>query len=89
MKNVGDVQFVREQLEFRVDALLRKRGWKSTSSTPGCLWLWEKALPDGRVLLVGKETALHLERVWLAESCICTEDDGDEHRKDCPARGVP
>lgn len=86
---LSDVEFTREQLEFRIDALLRKRGWKSTSDTPGCLWLWEKKLPDGRVALVNKSTALHFERQWVAESCICTEEeDGDEHRDTCPARGV-
>ena len=86
--NLMSVQFEQEQFEFRVDAMLRKLGWKSTCTTPGCLWLWEKALPDGRVALVTKEVALHFEKQWLAESCICTEEeDGDEHRKTCPARG--
>lgn len=84
---VSEVEFAREQLEFRVDALLRKRGWKHTSSTPGCLWLWEKTLSDGRVMLVNKSTALYFEKAAIADSCICTEDDHHGHRKDCPARG--
>lgn len=87
--NLSDVQYEREQLEFEVDALLRKRGWKHTSSTPGCHWLWEKTLPDGRVALVTKEVALRFEQAWLAESCSCISEDAPDHDKSCPARETP
>jgi hypothetical protein len=34
---------LREELGFSEDGYLRSHGWKQTSNTPGCLWLWEKA----------------------------------------------
>jgi hypothetical protein len=48
LKNVDDVRYEREQLEFRVDAFLRTRGWKHSSSNPAHIWLWEKTLADGQ-----------------------------------------
>lgn len=63
LKNMDDVRYEREQLEFRVDAFLRTRGWKSTCSNPASLWLWERMLGDGRVVLVDKDTALAFEQM--------------------------
>ena len=42
MKTIDDARHEREMLEFQVDALLRRKGWAHTSTTPGCLWLWTK-----------------------------------------------
>lgn len=63
LKNVDDVRYERGQLEFRVDAFLRTRGWKHSSSNPAHIWLWEKAMADGRVVLVDKDTALLFEQM--------------------------
>jgi hypothetical protein len=67
LKNVDDVRYEREQLEFRVDAFLRTRGWKHSSSNPASIWLWEKALADGRVVLVDKDAALQFEQMTFTE----------------------
>lgn len=87
MKNVEDVLFEREQLEFEVDALLRRNGWKNTSNNPCHIWLWEKTLVDGRTVLVNKSTALNFLQEEINASCICTEEDTEEHGETCPARG--
>ncbi len=42
MKTRDDVLHAREMLEFEVDDYLRSKGWKHTSTTPGCFWLWCK-----------------------------------------------
>ncbi len=49
-------------LEQKWRNLLRDRGWSYTCSGPACLWLWEKAMPDGRTLLVDESTAMAIER---------------------------
>ena len=56
----------KEQIDFEMDALLRKKGWESTSSTPGSLWLWQKTLKDGRTVLVNKNSAIHMQ-CWFDE----------------------
>lgn len=71
-----DVTYEREQLEFKVDAFLRNRGWKSTSNTPGCYWLWERKLEDGRVALVNKELALSMERQFEAWRELEKDEEG-------------
>lgn len=56
-----------QRIEEEVGQVLRKQGWTHTSSTPGCLWLWEKKLPDGRTVLVDRGTALLFERELCGE----------------------
>jgi hypothetical protein len=56
------IEAAEEQVKSSKEALLRRYGWKHTSSTPGCYWLWEKAMPDGRTLLVTTEIALRFAR---------------------------
>lgn len=60
IRSVADVRHARETLEFAVNAFLRSAGWKSTSHTPGCFWLWEREI-DGRRVLVDKDTALGIQ----------------------------
>lgn len=60
----SDIDFEKEQLDFKADALLREKGWKETSSTPGSLWLWERKLDDGRIVLVNKASAIHMQN-WF------------------------
>lgn len=57
-----EIQYKREALAADERRLLEKLGWKYTSNTPGCLWLFERTMPDGRVLLVDQSTA-----VWITE----------------------
>lgn len=40
---------------------LRRRGWKYTSSNLCSIWLWEKQLPDGRLAIVNRDTALDFQ----------------------------
>lgn len=63
LETVQDIDSAREEVEFKVDAFLRARGWKSTCGNPASIWLWEKKLKDGRVLLADKDTALMFERL--------------------------
>jgi hypothetical protein len=50
-----------DELRRAKDAFLRKHGWKYTSDTPGCLWLWEKKTGD-RTILVATDVALSMQR---------------------------
>lgn len=83
MKNVDDVRSAREDLDTEVAGFLRGKGWKHTSSTPGCYWMWEKEV-DGRLLLVEESMALniqsHLEQQEEVKSAPagtrwCTQDN--------------
>lgn len=55
------VRLAREAYEAERDRYLRERGWTHSSDNPACTWLWAKALPDGRVVVVTDETALDLQ----------------------------
>ena len=68
-----DVQWEREQLDFREDAMLTRLGWKHTSNTPGCYWLWQRTLDDGRVVLVDKANAISMSEYLELEP-----DPGEE-----------
>ncbi len=58
---IDSVRSREEDIEIDTRRFLEKCGWKHTCNTPGSLWLYEKALPDGRVAIVGRSTALHIE----------------------------
>lgn len=59
----------KEQFSYLREGL-EKQGWMYTSENPGNSWMWEKRMPDGRVLVVDSVTALYLE------GFICGEDIG-------------
>jgi hypothetical protein len=61
-KSYDSIERLREELEWAEDAYLRQHGWTYTSNTPGCLWLWQKTTPDGRIMLLNKSTALSMQR---------------------------
>lgn len=63
LKTIDDVRSARESLEHDVDNMLRANGWRSTCMNPASLWLWQKTLADGRVMLVDKDTALMFEQL--------------------------
>lgn len=50
-----------EAAEEERDRYLRSRGWEHTCDNPACTWLWQKPLPDGRIVLVDGDTALSLQ----------------------------
>lgn len=60
IQNVDEYKSAVEDLRHEAEAHLRKSGWKHTSSTPGCYWMWEKEM-DGRVFLVEFETAMRIQ----------------------------
>lgn len=62
---IAKIDFEIEQLNFKKDALLRKWGWESTSSTKGSLWLWKKVI-EGQTYIVSREAAIHAQ-AWLDE----------------------
>ena len=57
-----EVEELRDEAERLENQFLRKRGWEYVCDTPGSFWLWQKKLPDGRVMLVNKATALQAEQ---------------------------
>lgn len=56
-----------EQITEEVGQVLRRQGWSYTSSTPGCLWMWEKRLPDGRTILTDLDGAIRFEQELCGE----------------------
>lgn len=77
-----------EQQEMAEEGYLRDTGWKETSSTPGCVWLWKKAVTwirddDKEVteqFFCSRSTAVHIQTAvdrddyWRAHPEIGTED---------------
>ena len=70
--SVAEAKWQGEQLQFRVDAFLRSRGWTHSSSTPGSFWMWSKTI-DGQTYYVGHANALGIE-----SSLEPNDIDGDE-----------
>lgn len=65
---VAEISGQAEDVKHATFKLLRSRGWEYTSSTPGCFWMWQKTLPDGRTILTDDGTAL------LFEQDLCGEE---------------
>jgi hypothetical protein len=55
----------KEQIDYKMDDLLRKKGWSQSSSHPGCIWLWSKDI-KGKTYVVNKATAIHMQS-WADE----------------------
>lgn len=62
--NIEDIDFEIEQLNFKKDAWLRKKGWDFTSSTPGHLWLWKKEINNYGTILTNRDSAIHMQ-LWI------------------------
>jgi hypothetical protein len=74
-----DIRIAESDLEELKSRYLRARGWKHTSTTPGCYWLWEKTLVDERgvrVALVDLDTAVRLQQHLDPPDESSQEDDG-------------
>lgn len=63
-------------LQHELHKFMIERGWKHTSNTPSCVWMWEKKLPDGRVVLTNISTAMDFERELHSNECPYTEIRG-------------
>ena len=75
MNSAQEVTEQRQDLEYRVDAFLRRAGWEHTSSTPGSYWMWQREI-NGQKLLVDKEHALSIQAHLEAEADA--DEPGDE-----------
>jgi hypothetical protein len=58
--SADEARWQKEELSVRVDAFLRARGWRHTSSTPASLWLWTKMI-DGHEYYVDQAMALRMQ----------------------------
>lgn len=61
MTSYMKVDQARDDLESTEDRYLRERGWRYSSDNPACTWLWQKALPDGRIVMVDRGMAVSLQ----------------------------
>lgn len=76
LKNLDDYDDAQQDLQFQAEEYLRGKGWKHTSSTgPGCFWMWLRpmptevatdAVPAGSLILVDIKTAVRMQKSWEA-----------------------
>lgn len=64
---LSDAEDAEREAGYVRDTFLRVSGWTYTCQTPGCYWMWQKALPDGRTLLVDAARAMTLEQHLMPE----------------------
>lgn len=87
-----------QDLQFQVEEYLRGKGWKHTSSTgPGCYWMWlrqmpaevaTEAVPAGSLILVDFETAVRMQKsweAWVADLAAPDDEEGPAGDDDEPA----
>ncbi len=55
-----------EDIGFRKEAVLRKLGWKHSSSYPDCCWRWSKII-NGQTITDGTDGAFRLAAYLAAE----------------------
>ncbi len=48
-------------LDARAGGCLRAKGWKHTSSTPGCYWMWTREI-GGITYMVDLAVAIRIQR---------------------------
>lgn len=66
LDTVHEIEMLHSDANTKQSRLLESLGWKHTSQTPGCRWMWEKTI-DGRTLLLDSETALRHELETTSE----------------------
>jgi hypothetical protein len=82
-KRTSDIEQEKSQLGYATADFLRSRGWKSTSSTPGCYWLWTREW-KGMTLMVSQDMAFAMERNHFEGlMCVC-EVEALHGSPDCP-----
>ena len=82
-----DYEREREALSLRADNWLREQGWRHTSNTPGCYWLWTRpvpphaateAVPAGTLILCDQKLALLMQgRIDAMDPAHLDGDDED------------
>jgi hypothetical protein len=58
--SVMEIRLAEEDLGFKVDAYLRSKGWRNTSKTPGCYWMWLREI-DGVTYMVERDHAVRIQ----------------------------
>lgn len=53
---------------------LHEHGWRYTSSTPGCLWLWVKDIPKYGPIWATEEMALSMQMDISCDECDESEE---------------
>jgi hypothetical protein len=71
---LADVEDAEFKLGNTQHTFLRASGWTYTCETPGCYWMWQKKLADGRVIVVDVARAVTLEKHLMPED---SEADGE------------
>lgn len=71
-KSDSEIETARQDLETAQHRYLRSHGWRYTSSTPGCLWMWVKRCELGSDraeptvepcwIMVDTDTAISMQR---------------------------
>jgi hypothetical protein len=55
------VQQAEDAFESAQSKLLRATGWAFKCDLPGSLWLWQKTMPDGRIVACAANTAIRIQ----------------------------
>ena len=58
---IEDIKAYEDTLDEAKNTYLRQSGWEHKCNYPGSLWLWEKTLPDGRVIVVCADDAIYMQ----------------------------
>ena len=56
-----DASLLRVQLDNTIAQYLESTGWSYTCNTPGSYWYWTKQLPDGRIILTNRDSAVQMQ----------------------------
>jgi hypothetical protein len=71
-----------EQLKCDERKYLERRGWTYTSQTPGCFWMFQRTLPDGRTVLMSQGEALQLDD--HLDAILAPSPDAEHSSKELP-----
>lgn len=69
-----DVESAKQKVRAKQSTFLRASGWTYTCETPGCYWMWQKALPDGRLILTIEDHAVRMEEHLMPDLEAETEE---------------
>lgn len=78
-KSGNEIEDARHDLDQAKHFYLRSHGWRYTSSTPGCLWMWVK-----RCELGGENSEPTTEPCWIM---VDTDTAISMQRHSCAIRG--
>lgn len=66
MTDIERIQDLRNQLTIAEESFLQQRGWRTTSSTPDCVWVWEKTW-KAKTIWASRDHALSMEEHGMWE----------------------